>query len=830
MIRSVPGALVRALVRRPGRALAIAGALAALSIVPASRLRLEVDLASLLPRGSPAAAGYRTFLETFGGAETVFAIVVAEPGRDVAPESLAEAAQLLAEALDQVPEVVSDARAGLTDEDEAFFAEQVAPRLPLLLGADAAQVLGRAVRPEAIAARVAELRAAASTPWGIGLAPLITADPLGLAQPLLASLASAGTAELDPLTGAFLSLDRTAALVVVEPRRAEIDPQAGRELQAVLDRTEHELRAADLPVRVHAVGGPLYALHDEAALRRDLVRTLVVATVVVGLLILLAFDGLAIPLAAVLAILAGQLWTAALIALGFGSVTAMGVGLAAILVGLGDDYVIHMAARFRELWLDGQRGSAAMEHAVSQTGPGILSAALTTAAGFGVLAFGHFRPLAELGTFVALGVLVVLVASLLVAAPVLALASRRWRRHSPRRVWTAIGGGIEALVRTGAAHRRTVIAAALVLIALALVGVGRLRLEVDLRRFRPDDHPARAVERMLVTKFALGLDTTTLVVRAPTLAGALDRAAAVRQIVAERVPAGSEVRSPSDWLVTGERQRTRLQSLSTLGLDRAADRLERELDHAGFDPRAFASSLDGLRALARGEDPLGSPDPGAAPSWLRRWVHTGASGTSVAIHLRLPSGTWAGGPPREVVRRVEQTAPGTLWASVPALGADMRDLAVQDLARLGAIALAVVGGIVLVSFRGSLRRSALSLVPVLAGTTCTFGLWGFAGLPVDLFAVSVLPIMLGIGLDDGLHVLHTAGSVPEAALAAGRGVVLTNLTTSAGFGSLVLSDVPALRNGGALVCVGNMVCLLATLLLLPALASHEVVEGEPSSR
>ena len=83
-------------------------------------------------------------------------------------------------------------------------------------------------------------------------------------------------------------------------------------------------------------------------------------------------------------------------------------------------------------------------------------------------------------------------------------------------------------------------------------------------------------------------------------------------------------------------------------------------------------------------------------------------------------------------------------------------------------------------------------------------------------------------MDDGLHVLHAAGggSVAEAVRRAGRGVLLTNLTTSVGFGSLLLSQVPGLRNGGLLICVGNLLCLLATFLVLPAMPAV-AREGSP---
>jgi predicted RND superfamily exporter protein len=265
-------------------------------------------------------------------------------------------------------------------------------------------VLGARLAPAAIAERVERLRETAGSPLGLAAAPWLTADPLALGTDLLAELGSGAGVRVDPLTGAFLARDGKAALVLVRPASANLDPAAGRALRRALDGAAARARAASgLPLVVSAVGGSLYAAHDEAAFREDFLRTAGLATVLVGVLVVLAFDGLAIPLAALLAMVAAQVWTAAVLGFVFGRVSAVGVGLGAILVGLGDDSVVHLAAEFRETVLRGMPRPAALAEAVRRTGPGILSAALTTAAGFGVLAFARFRPVAELGTFVAIG-------------------------------------------------------------------------------------------------------------------------------------------------------------------------------------------------------------------------------------------------------------------------------------------------------------------------------------------------------------------------------------------------------------------------------------------
>jgi predicted RND superfamily exporter protein len=806
--------------------LLLAAALTALAAVPAAGLRFDTDLVSLLPAGGPAVTGYRAFLDRFSGAETVFVLVECPQADD-----LPEAAAALAEALAGAPEV-AEARAGLDPADERFLRETVLPGAVLLPGAEDVESLRRRLAPEAIAARVDLVRDRALSPLGLAAVEWLEADPLGLGESVLSRLGTAGIAA-DPATGAFLSRDGTAALVIVRPARAEIDPQAGKSLRLSLDRAAAEAsRDSGILLRISAVGGSLYAAHDEAAFRRDLVRTISLATVLVGALVVLAFDGLAIPLAAFLAMLAAQIWTAAVLSLGFGRVSAVGLGLGAILVGLGDDYVVHLAARFRDGIAAGAAQLAAMEEAVRETAPGILSAALTTAAAFSVLALARFRPVAELGLFVALGVLITLLTTVLVAGPALALGARRWRPGSSRPVWRLFGSGLDRLVSLGLRHRRAVLAAAVAATLLAAVGATRLVLDPDLRRLRPADPEASRLEVRLAEQFGLGLDTATVVVPGKTLDDALREAGAVGRALRERLPEGARVTSPADLFPAAAEREARLRALDPLPWGRAAADLRAALAEAGLDPDAFGPALAALRALGEGRDPVPARASGVLPSWVTEGIRAGEGGEPVvAVHVRLPLRAWPDGPPAQVRAAVAGVAPGARWASAAWVGAEIREVALTDLRRLGAVALATMAAGVLVSFRGRLRPALLAAIPVALGSLWTFGLWGALGHPLDLFALGILPVLLGIGVDDGLHVLHAVrgGSLEEAVRRSGRGILLTNLTTSVGFGSLVLSQVPGLRNGGVLICAGNLLCLLATFLVLPAIAAPWRAGPRPGS-
>lgn len=812
--------------RRPILVGALLLTLASLLVVP--RLRFETDLVALLPEESTAAADYRLFLQRFGGFEKVFILVLPPAAaQDVDAGLLIEGAEILADQLRQSPEVAR-VRSGLEPQDEDFLLRRVVARSPLFLSQDDVADLPARLRPEAIAQRAAHIRSVLASPMGGWQVPFLVHDPLGLSDPLQLARRAGDGLPIDPLTSAFLSANEDAALVVLTPSGAEIDPSSGRRLQETLDAAFRQVRqelGAD--VRFAAVGGPLYAAQDEAVLRQDLEATVTGSVVGCLLLLLLAFGGPRQPLIIFTSLLLALVWSLALVVLLFGALSAAGIGFAAVLVGLGVDYGIHGGTRFRQQILAGESASQALTSTFTHSGPGILTSACTTALAFAVLSVALFRPLRELGSVVALGISMILVAAVLVAGA-LAVSFGGSTPPRPSALWRGLGRLVAA---TGGQAQRSpgkILGIAALVTVGALVGLRDLRISADLRALRPADHPALEAEQLLVKHFDVGLDTATVVVRGDDLSQVLERSDSVAELLRRRHP-GATVTSPADWLLSPRQRDVRWAELRDLPWHDAAATLESELRLAGLSGEAFRPGLEALRALGDGAGTVDDVAKGAWPEVAQELLRGPEDGARdqphwAALRLRLPKGAWGRGPPAELRRDIEALAPGAAVASVVALGQDMRHLALLDLRRLGLIALAVMLAVVLVSFRGRLGASCLALCPVLFGCCWTFGLWGFLDLPLDLLSLAVLPILLGIGIDDGLHALHGArvenggdALIAASVAEAGRAMVLTTLTTAVGFTSLTLSSVPGLRRGGALISIGVVACLAATLWVLPAM-------------
>jgi predicted RND superfamily exporter protein len=818
--------LTDCIVRRWKQILVAGLALTALAIWPASQLGVLTDVSALLPEGSRAATDYRMFLERFGGLEKVFVVIVSasDDGSVPVDSPVTDAAEELAILLAEAPEV-KNVRSGIETGDERFILDHVLPRALLLAGGGWRETLERATTTNALRERAERIRFALVSPMGSLDTDYLATDPLGLASELSVLSLDTDGLTIDPSSLGYLSPDGRASLVIVTPARSEIDAEGGRELARLLESSFEAVRSnADGPIGFAAIGGPLYAAHDEEILRNDLNFTLSGAMLSCALLVVVAFGSFVLPLGTILSLSVGLVATILLLRFGLGSISSIGVGFGAVLVGLGLDYGIHGSTRFCQRRIEGDDTAVALDRTFRSAGPGIVTSALTTAAAFAVLTLSRVRPIWELGLVVSLGIVAILVSSATIGAACLVGADRGQRIAKPSGVvWRFLGRVVDGCVRVAVRRSTTVIVLAVATTGVAVWGLTLFRFTPDLQSLRPTHHPTVAAEKVLMEHFPVGLDTATIVVSNSTLSRALEDAARAERVLLEALGEDVAITSPTTWLGVPSVVDERLSAFGEVPLESTIDEFERTLRSVGLDPRGFARGLEALRTLGNGRDP-GLPPREEWPDWLGELVRVDDDQVSIAVRVRLRNGVWPDGPTSEILRRLDEQLSRVAVASVPAVGRELRELAQQDLRRLGGGAALAVLVVVLISFRGRIGPTVLSLTPVLLGTVWVLGLWSLMGFSLEIFGVAVLPIILGIGVDDGLHSVHGAARGTTRPIAAsvresGRALLLTTLTTALGFGCLALSHLPGLRRGGILVSCGVLACLAATIFVLPALES-----------
>jgi predicted RND superfamily exporter protein len=242
---------------------------------------------------------------------------------------------------------------------------------------------------------------------------------------------------------------------------------------------------------------------------------------------------------------------------------------------------------------------------------------------------------------------------------------------------------------------------------------------------------------------------------------------------------------------------------------------ERGLRVESFEP--------GLRAL-REMLSTGSCWPGKAKRHLKTIANLSEEGgdsyLSVAyVHLR--PGFWGHAQANDFLSALGGSNPAVSVTSSKLVQMELEELMTRESWRILLLALAAVSLLIYSDFR-SWTLTFISLLPVVLASLWTLGIMGILGIHLNFMNLVVFTMVLGIGVDYGVHLLHRGlQSSPEnlgvELERVNRGVVLAALTTLAGFGSLIFSAYPGLKSMGVVALMGVGFSLLLALTLVPVL-------------
>jgi predicted RND superfamily exporter protein len=231
------------------------------------------------------------------------------------------------------------------------------------------------------------------------------------------------------------------------------------------------------------------------------------------------------------------------------------------------------------------------------------------------------------------------------------------------------------------------------------------------------------------------------------------------------------------------------------------------------------------------------------PSLRERYI--GRSGKwQLRVFARPPEGgaadaLWDLGPLEhftEQIRAVDPEATGKPFGTVEGLKA-MKN----GLQRAGLYAFLVIVLVLSLDFR-SVRGTLVALTPLLLGVLLSLGVMGLCGVPLNPANMIAFPLILGVGVDNGVHVLHDhlirrREGRRGVSRAIGRGVLVKALTTMIGFGTLMISTERGLVGLGFILTLGVGCSMLSALVLLPAVLEllqwrrpAPAVEEEPPLR
>jgi predicted RND superfamily exporter protein len=161
-------------------------------------------------------------------------------------------------------------------------------------------------------------------------------------------------------------------------------------------------------------------------------------------------------------------------------------------------------------------------------------------------------------------------------------------------------------------------------------------------------------------------------------------------------------------------------------------------------------------------------------------------------------------------------------AGGPVSGAIALGRAMISSLREALITAVVVIALGLVALMRSIKYALFTLIPLGIGGVSTAAVTVLADVPFNFANVIVLPLILGIGVDSGIHLVHRhrsglQGATDLLSTSTARAVLFSALTTLVSFGTLAFSNHLGISSLAKLLCIGIFLMLLSNVIVLPAI-------------
>jgi predicted RND superfamily exporter protein len=541
-----------------------------------------------------------------------------------------------------------------------------------------------------------------------------------------------------------------------------------------------------------------------------------------------------------------------------------------MLIGLGIDYGVHLITRYEEELRHGKTQEAALTKAMVFTGQGIFTGALTTAGAFIAMAFTNFRGIQEMGVICGGGLLLCLV-PMMTLLPVLLLRGQQnvidhqihedetrarienlWLQRPALVVGVTVALGVLAFTQTYRGNvkfdynlmelqspslssvvfqqKLTHADKSVLLGAIVATNLNQaLSLEEKIRKLPtvadiepPSDMLEDFIEANQITKspliHAIKQEVAPLQFAAPDTRP-VDIPALSLTLFSLRGYCGMALEKigDSDPGLTNQfvSLRQAIDNLRMAMLQGDAAVLAAHADKlAQFQHALFSDLRETFESLKNQNDsaPLSVDD---LPAALRDQF-VGETGKFL-LQVYPKADVWERTNQEKFVADLRTVDPNVTGTPVQLY--EYETLLKNSYVQAAWYSLAAIAVLVFFHFR-TLGSVILALLPVGIGTLWLVGLMGWFGISFNLANIMTLPLVIGIGVTNGIQILNRFAEerTPNIlARSTGKAVLVSGLTAIAGFGSLILAKDQGIHSLGCVMAVGIATCMIAGLTFLPAL-------------
>ncbi|MFH1874928.1 MAG: MMPL family transporter [Pseudomonadota bacterium] len=623
-------------------------------------------------------------------------------------------------------------------------------------------------------------------------------------------------------------------------------------------------------IKAGLTGRPVLAADEMTSSNQDMNLATILAIVAVGVIFIISFRSITRPALAMVSLLFGIAWTYGFVAIFIGTLNLLSIVFAIILVGASIEYAIHVVARYQEELVRERHIDAAVKKMLLAIGPADLTSAGTTAAAFGTLLFTNFKALSQLGLIAGLGIIFCLLAMLIVLPAMLVIRDRR-HQDTPKPVLSPV------FLPKIYEHSKLV----LIIAIMFTVGLGyfarKTNFNFNLLELQAKGLESVIYERKLIDESDESSWFAISIVDSPQASAQLaqqylalpnvkkvdeitdyvpldqqQRMAIVKKMAPHFAELKPIIKQAQKTLLVAESNPKQLaetiysvdESLANLeqqafqaGRIDAVEELEnfrqrlgdlqtnlRQSPNAGLQLRKFELAFfqdlqEKLELLASGMHPK-PLKLAELPDALRS--HFISSQERYAVYVTPKENIWDPEKLQSFVQDVRQIDPLALGTPIEVY--ESSNLMVRAFLISGILAFLVICLFTYLDFR-SWKASLLACLPLLLGGVWMVSIMGLFGISFNLANFFAIPIIIGIGVDSGVHIIHRLRqekTLEALGRATGTGVMLTAIANAVGFGMMMIAKHQGIASLGEIMVIGTVCTAIAALVVMPIVATKIV--------
>ncbi|MCD4819973.1 MAG: MMPL family transporter [Candidatus Cloacimonetes bacterium] len=625
--------------------------------------------------------------------------------------------------------------------------------------------------------------------------------------------------------------------------------------------------------------GTMALTRDEmVSSQKDMNYTTILALILILILFIISFRMWMAPILAGITMIIGIIWTAGFASIAVGSLNMMTSMFGVIILGLGIDFSIHIISIYTELRADGLLIEDAIKETLVKSGGGIVTGALTTGFAFYTLMISKSVGMFQFGLISGSGVILCMLATMFVLPSMLVLRDKiNSKKTKPKKVISTKFLFLGNYSRLISKYPIITLLISFALTIIFIISASKMEFDYNYLNMEPVGLKSIEMQHLLEDKFDMTPDyalvTTSSIEEAQKIAEEArklkmigfvssisdyipslekqEKRALLIDIIRQNLKINKKIKplswSDKDFLIEQiERLQDNIIELSQLAFMGGQDKLDTKAETliGDFEDSSINGSLGRLLLILDSKDKnvlkgVNQFQDGFSTAFKKYSLSMASadiigldtipediknqfisnSGDQYLVSMYPKESVWN----LEFLERFKSQMEklDERITGMPLVFYVLIDIVGQDGAKAAIFAIIIIFLLLLLDFR-NFKFALIAMVPLVSGAIWMIGIMQLLGLKLTLLNVMGLPLILGIGVDDGVHILHRysvekKGNISRVFTSTGRAVLITSLTTMLAFGSLKFATYRGLGSLGIALFIGVGACFVVTITLLPAI-------------